>query len=772
VIRLLAKSYSSAVPPRSALLTEHHEDVATAAGTLYQLSVPRALANAGLANGYLRRFGSALPLYAYMHDQGKANSHFHHLLCEAKDGNFPPQMVYHETVSGMLFYVGKLRQWIEPVGEPFYDAILAVVGHHRRFDASITPKQSEKMIVYADHSDFRHQLLRIHSLFPRLPAPPRLANMHLTYGDALVALDRMCSAFGDLAERYADPFDRVYLALLKAYGIAADVAASAIAGKFKNGYDIDRYVRRTLDVGLTPADIGRVVNRWAWKKCSDSKRIHNYALPKGFAFRPFQLAAAESPSRLTLLRAGCGSGKSIAAYLWAQRWGERLKRKVRLFFCLPTTGTTTEHYKDYALHLGVGGNLSHCRRNIDLVELAKDAPEGNAARRLAEERDKIDALNLWGTPLNVCTADTVLGLMTLQLRSVVSLPAIMDSVIVFDEIHSYDKELFGNLLVFLRAFPNLPVLLMTATLPKSRLDAIRKVRPELNVCGGDNSYETLPRYHMRFADDDKYEEVKRTVEQGGKVLWVRNTVDRAIDTFRRCKEMFPETKVYVYHSRFKYKNRALTHRKVIDAFRGKGAVILVATQVAEMSLDLSADLLVTDLAPIWAVIQRMGRLNRDASPDRPPSPRPCVVMDVKDGHERPYAREQLLQAREWVKALSDRDTSQRNLIDLFERMCDDGAILQSVAERRSIFYNGVWQTRPGQTRSAGYTVSVVCERDYRAYRAKYGAGRVSRTWLRKNEVNIPFRGEVLRWKRLGPWFVAPAGAVEYNRVTGAKWIYG
>ena len=79
---------------------------------------------------------------------------------------------------------------------------------------------------------------------------------------------------------------------------------------------------------------------------------------------------------------------------------------------------------------------------------------------------------LWSTPLVVTTADTVLGLMSNARRSVYSFPAIMSGAIVFDEIHAFDEQMFGHLLVFLKNFPRLPVLLMTASLPEERLIAI------------------------------------------------------------------------------------------------------------------------------------------------------------------------------------------------------------------------------------------------------------------------------------------------------------
>jgi CRISPR-associated endonuclease/helicase Cas3 len=91
-----------------------------------------------------------------------------------------------------------------------------------------------------------------------------------------------------------------------------------------------------------------------------------------------------------------------------------------------------------------------------------------ARTALQAERDKIESLALWSTPLVVTTADTVLGLMSNARRAIYSLPAIMCSAIVFDEIHAFDEQLFGHLLVFLKHFPRLPVLLMTASLPEER----------------------------------------------------------------------------------------------------------------------------------------------------------------------------------------------------------------------------------------------------------------------------------------------------------------
>ena len=206
------------------------------------------------------------------------------------------------------------------------------------------------------------------------------------------------------------------------------------------------------------------------------------SLPPDFAVRDFQHDVADSDSFLTLARAGCGSGKSLAAYMWARNWCVRFDRggrtNFRLFFCLPMTGTTTEHFKDYALESGIDASLTHSRAHVDLKAIAETAPQEEAARtmpmqpnpharRLMQNATRSNRWHYgarhWWDP----QAEMALGLMSNARRSIYSLPSIMSGTIVFDEIHAFDDQMFGHLLVFLKNFPRLPVLLMTASLPEN-----------------------------------------------------------------------------------------------------------------------------------------------------------------------------------------------------------------------------------------------------------------------------------------------------------------
>src|SRR5690606_23440341 len=120
-------------------------------------------------------------------------------------------------------------------------------------------------------------------------------------------------------------------------------------------------------------------------------------------------------------------------------------------------------------------------------------------------------------------------------------------------------------------------------------------------------------------------------------------------------------------------------------------IVAICTQVAEMSLDLSASLLVTDLAPVPALIQRLGRLNRRATPPqegkKPPKTMPFVVVEplTDDGasFHLPYTPADFELARKWLERLPSDQISQRHLAQTWES-------LPTVAERRPAMVPCAW----------------------------------------------------------------------------------
>jgi CRISPR-associated helicase Cas3/CRISPR-associated endonuclease Cas3-HD len=117
---------------------------------------------------------------------------------------------------------------------------------------------------------------------------------------------------------------------------------------------------------------------------------------------------------------------------------------------------------------------------------------------------------------------------------------------------------------------------------------------------------------------------------GGCALVVRNTVGRAVDLYHHLRGVFGE-RVSLAHSRYIVADRLRIDGALRRDFgppeqdsygapisgASRDGRIVVATQVAEQSLDVDFDLLISDLAPIDVLLQRMGRLHRHDRRDRP-----------------------------------------------------------------------------------------------------------------------------------------------------------
>ncbi|GFG76633.1 CRISPR-associated helicase Cas3' [Mycobacterium botniense] len=233
--------------------------------------------------------------------------------------------------------------------------------------------------------------------------------------------------------------------------------------------------------------------------------------------------------------------------------------------------------------------------------------------------------------------------------------ALAGKIVVLDEVHAYDvfmNSYLTKVLTWLGAY-GVPVVALSATLPPDRRqkllnayqtgqavdNATMPVNPEDTE---DDSYPVIswsegmrvvscavPQSGRRTtvsvealgggANDDSDALVallRDLLCDGGCALVVRNTVRRVLRTATALQAEFPG-EVTVAHSRFIAADRLRKDRELLARFGppGDGVTrparhIVVASQVAEQSLDIDFDVLVSDLAPIDLVLQRMGRLHR------------------------------------------------------------------------------------------------------------------------------------------------------------------
>ncbi|MCI0385089.1 type I-E CRISPR-associated protein Cse1/CasA [Streptomyces sp. CNQ085] len=222
--------------------------------------------------------------------------------------------------------------------------------------------------------------------------------------------------------------------------------------------------------------------------------------------------------------------------------------------------------------------------------------------------------------------------------------AVAGKVVVIDEVHAYDAYMgryLDRVLEWLAAY-RVPVVLLSATLPAERrrslaaayagptgadvetaadayplITAVAPGRPALTARSAPASGRRTNVLLERL-DDDVTVLADRLAEEladGGCALVVHNTVGRVLEAAEILRDRFGDEAVTVAHSRFLAADRAAKDTDLLRRFGPEGdrrpdRHVVVASQVVEQSLDIDFDLLVTDLAPVDLVLQRMGRLHR------------------------------------------------------------------------------------------------------------------------------------------------------------------
>jgi CRISPR-associated endonuclease/helicase Cas3 len=217
------------------------------------------------------------------------------------------------------------------------------------------------------------------------------------------------------------------------------------------------------------------------------------------------------------------------------------------------------------------------------------------------------------------------------------------------------------------------------------------------------------------------------------VLWVVNTV-------ARCQEIARQFNALCYHSRFKVIDRKNIHKCVIEIFRKDSTepVIVITTQVCEMSLDLNADVLITELAPIASMSQRMGRCNRFAHIFRDGRLGQVYVYYPPNYPQKtnPYEKLDFQGAEQFVDDLNGKIVSQYDLQELLEKYSANRPVpLQSL----SLWESGPW-AYPQSLRDISQTVPALMPEDVELYKLLKSQKRHA------NELLIPALGYTIEVK--------------------------
>ncbi|MBF2096984.1 MAG: CRISPR-associated helicase Cas3' [Gloeomargaritaceae cyanobacterium C42_A2020_066] len=726
----------------------------------------------GLSSLGFETFAGTVRLAAYLHDWGKANQHFQEMvrlssshqcfrehqpkLKRLWSGHGERQMIRHEFLSAILaLRVPSFRKWLsQQSSADLVTAVWAAMGHHLQAGLGLDKKPAgeltqipdgtgQKLNIYTHHHDFG-VVLDLGTKRLNLPGRPELPQEIWTKDELEEALRSLRDEFIDY-EYHLDQEQQRFIAAVKATVIAADLAGSLLP---KVGEDLNAWMRDALHLSLSAQDIQALLD-----KRLDGKEL-----------RPFQVQMAQAMHRVTLVKAGCGTGKTGGAYAWAKQQA----KDRRLFFCYPTTGTATQGFLDYADGAEMEAALIHSRADLDRDLLFNS--EGNP-----EEDDtndhlaRLKAFQAWRKPLVICTVDTVLGLIQNNRNPLYAWPALAQAAFVFDEVHAYDDRLFGALLQFLKAFRGAPILLMSASFRASQLKALHQVLGELGEADsspieGPSHLEVLKRYSLQQIESSAgaWPSISTALQHGEKVLWVTNSVKDCIHLYRQAQTQLSSrgVPILIYHSRFRYRDRVQKHKALIAAFRESGPALAITTQVCEMSLDISCDLLVTAMAPAAALIQRLGRLNRYMG-DPKENAKPAMIYPWPA--PLPYKPEEMATGNQLIAGLADpASISQR---DLAEGAA--GLDWHPPKDVKSQWLEGNWATYRDFLREAGYTITVVLKEDLQdiwqeARFKKKSFNEAALGWA----VPIPVSAYKPSWKRQGYYPIAQG--VSYSEEVGAE----
>lgn len=347
-----------------------------------------------------------------------------------------------------------------------------------------------------------------------------------------------------------------------------------------------------------------------------------------WAASEFQNHVANADGSQLCAIAACGAGKTAAALMYAAKLYQNQKID-RVIFCLPTRFTSNAIMRDLTNPKKYGYN----RRDVALIHgealavLQNEIGKRNDDEELTDTREE-DELRRYGLRFEHAITISTIDHMLMSLYhgykfSDRAFGNMLSSLVVVDEVHAYDTTILNALKDGLRILEehNIPTLIMSATLPQSRQNflfsqntipieentnsfrpfIIKKLSTPL-TCG--KGIHTEAEHEMK--------EILKDLKVNRVAIYV-NQIERAKAIALAVREILPACPVLCYHSELAGLDRAKLEIEIVNAFHEEKPVILVATQAAELSLDISAEMMITELAPADTLVQRAGRLNRRAT---------------------------------------------------------------------------------------------------------------------------------------------------------------
>lgn len=373
---------------------------------------------------------------------------------------------------------------------------------------------------------------------------------------------------------------------------------------------------------------------------------------------------------IIIFEAPMGMGKTEAALVAVEQLAKKTGR-TGMFFGLPTQATSNGIFSRVSAWLENLTDDVSSERSVRLIHgkaaLNKEFSDLPKSRNIHEEEtnDKNTvSVNDWfsGRKLSmlddftVGTIDQFLLVALKQKHLMLRHLGFANKVVVIDEVHAYDVYMGVYLyqaIKWMGAY-GVPVVVLSATLPiakrnelvKNYLDGAgyklkkapkpenfdeNEAYPLLTITDGEKviQFEDFEREagtdfevsKLSKAESEDIAGLVKSITGEGVVGVIVNTVRKAQEYARICSEVFGEQNVFLLHSSFIATDRYKKEEELLRTIGKNGDrpkfKIVIGTQVIEQSLDIDFDVLITELAPMDLILQRMGREHRHKNNKRP-----------------------------------------------------------------------------------------------------------------------------------------------------------
>lgn len=394
---------------------------------------------------------------------------------------------------------------------------------------------------------------------------------------------------------------------------------------------------------------------------------------------PLSLIKTNSEKKHTIVTASTGAGKTDFL----------LRRcKGRVFYVLPFQASIN------AMYNRIKNDLDKSNPNLDIRLL-------HGSSSITIENGKIEERmlqNKVGASIKVLTphqlASVVFGIKGFE--SI--LLDIKDSDVILDEIHVYTEITRAIVLKLIDVlkYMNCNIHIGTATMPSVLYKEIISKLGKENVYEVKLSNANLLSFNRHIiykinSFESSFDEIEKAINENKKVLLVCNRVATSQGWYEVVSNQFPKTKIMLIHSRFKRNDRSELEKKLIKEFsKTEKSCIVISTQVVEVSLDISFDVMITQTAPLDSLIQRFGRINRIRNENTIGKYKPIFVIKPpeKEKETLPYNLEILQRSFEILpdKELLNEIDIQRKIDLVFPELTDKMEL-----DKDAIFKDGKWE---------------------------------------------------------------------------------